>query len=42
MVLHTSGSTGIPKPVVVKQGTLGVVDALRDMPELHGGKFVVQ
>ncbi|CAG7563223.1 unnamed protein product [Fusarium equiseti] len=34
VVLHTSGSTGIPKPIVVRQGTFY---ALEDM--LHKGSF---
>ncbi|KPM43755.1 hypothetical protein AK830_g2733 [Neonectria ditissima] len=37
--LHTSGSTGIPKPIVVKQGNFIIADALRDLPELHGGRY---
>ncbi|KAK7419745.1 hypothetical protein QQX98_003117 [Neonectria punicea] len=40
--LHTSGSTGIPKAVVVKQGNFVIADALHDLPELHGGKYQFQ
>ncbi|KAK7430449.1 hypothetical protein QQZ08_002968 [Neonectria magnoliae] len=40
--LHTSGSTGIPKAVVVKQGNFVIADALHDLPELHGGKYQSQ
>lgn len=36
VVLHTSGSTGIPKPVVVRQGSFAVFDGLRNGPEFHG------
>ncbi|KAL6399895.1 Carboxylic acid reductase [Ilyonectria robusta] len=40
IVFHTSGSTGLPKPVVQKQGTFAITDALRDMPASHGGKYM--
>lgn len=40
VVLHTSGSTGIPKPIVVKQGGLAVVDTFRDLPDYMGGEFM--
>jgi acyl-CoA synthetase (AMP-forming)/AMP-acid ligase II len=30
-VLHTSGSTGIPKPIVIRQGGMAIADDLRDM-----------
>ncbi|RDA93925.1 hypothetical protein CP533_4548 [Ophiocordyceps camponoti-saundersi (nom. inval.)] len=39
VVLHTSGSTGIPKPIVVRQGSLAVADAYRNLPEIQGAKF---
>ncbi|KAH6896630.1 putative NRPS-like enzyme [Thelonectria olida] len=42
VVLHTSGSTGTPKPVVMRQGSLAAADALRHLPERHGGKFIMQ
>ncbi|KAI1383800.1 acetyl-CoA synthetase-like protein [Hypoxylon trugodes] len=35
-VLHTSGSTGIPKPVVLKHGLMAVNDAMRNSPEFRG------
>ena len=40
LILHTSGSTGIPKPVTLTQGWFSVVDAFHDMSDmgvsLHG------
>ncbi|KAH6949416.1 putative NRPS-like enzyme [Ilyonectria sp. MPI-CAGE-AT-0026] len=39
IVFHTSGSTGLPKPVVQKQGAFAITDALRDMPASHAEKI---
>ncbi|KAL6699266.1 hypothetical protein J3F84DRAFT_247292 [Trichoderma pleuroticola] len=36
VVAHTSGSTGIPKPVIVRQGSLAIVDGLREDSSLDG------
>ncbi|KAL7929202.1 hypothetical protein V8C35DRAFT_331874 [Trichoderma chlorosporum] len=36
LVMHTSGSTGIPKPIVVRQGSFAIADGLRDAPYLNG------
>jgi len=36
VVLHTSGSTGIPKPVIMVHGTLSCIDAYRLIPSLGG------
>ncbi|KAL8665437.1 MAG: hypothetical protein Q9168_007704, partial [Polycauliona sp. 1 TL-2023] len=33
IVIHTSGSTGLPKPIVLYHGGLSTVDALRDLGE---------
>ena len=34
MVLHTSGSTGIPKPIAMAHGTLATIDAYRKLPSM--------
>ena len=36
VVLHTSGSTGVPKPVIMVHGTLSCIDAYRLIPSLGG------
>lgn len=35
-VLHTSGSTGFPKPIVIRQGMIANTDALRLLPDFQG------
>ncbi|KAJ5654232.1 Male sterilityNAD-binding [Penicillium lividum] len=35
-VLHTSGSTGLPKPIVWKNSLLGTLDATRFLPKSNG------
>jgi acyl-CoA synthetase (AMP-forming)/AMP-acid ligase II len=35
-VLHTSGSTGIPKPIVMRQGSFAIADGFRNGPDFHG------
>ncbi|KAK7994340.1 thioester reductase domain-containing protein [Apiospora marii] len=37
-VLHTSGSTGLPKPIVVRQGMFALADAWKEAPEWEGKK----
>ena len=36
VVLHTSGSTGLPKPILLKMGTTCTIDAERLMPSIEG------
>ncbi|KAJ0160206.1 hypothetical protein CTA2_8379 [Colletotrichum tanaceti] len=38
LVLHTSGSTGLPKPIVVKHGSIALTDALHLLPDLDGAE----
>ncbi|KAL5314376.1 hypothetical protein ACEPPN_018802 [Leptodophora sp. 'Broadleaf-Isolate-01'] len=37
-VLHTSGSTGLPKPVVLRHGWFSTMDAIIEMPLMPGGE----
>lgn len=39
-VLHTSGSTGIPKPIVVRQGSVAIADGFRNLPDYQGTQFM--
>lgn len=41
VVLHTSGSTGFPKPIEVKQGTLAISDAFQLYPEFNGSRIAM-
>ncbi|OHF03049.1 male sterility protein [Colletotrichum orchidophilum] len=36
LVLHTSGSTGLPKPIVLKHGSIALTDAQHLFPEWNG------
>ena len=36
IVIHTSGSTGLPKPVTLRHGGLGTIDAHHLMPTFDG------
>lgn len=42
VVLHTSGSTGMPKPIVLRQGTFAIGDAFHDMPNYQGAQFFLK
>ncbi|KAI1474899.1 acetyl-CoA synthetase-like protein [Daldinia eschscholtzii] len=37
VVLHTSGSTGIPKPVVIRLGLIAINDSYHDLPTFGDG-----
>jgi acyl-CoA synthetase (AMP-forming)/AMP-acid ligase II len=39
VVLHTSGSTGIPKPITVRQGSLAIADSFQNLSGYQGGSF---
>lgn len=41
-VLHTSGSTGIPKPIVVRHGMLSIGDAYNAKPDWKGRKIFIK
>lgn len=42
VVLHTSGSTGLPKPVIVPHGNLATLDAHRLLPPVEGRLTLTQ
>jgi acyl-CoA synthetase (AMP-forming)/AMP-acid ligase II len=42
VVLHTSGSTGLPKPVVARVGMIATSDAAHNLPEFHGTQFLMR
>ncbi|KAK0610810.1 hypothetical protein B0T14DRAFT_593567 [Immersiella caudata] len=41
VVLHTSGSTGLPKPIVCRQGMLAIGDMFHNMAEWEGKTLVL-
>ncbi|KAI1637851.1 hypothetical protein F4809DRAFT_299478 [Biscogniauxia mediterranea] len=41
-VLHTSGSTGIPKPIVALNGMLAIADVHHYIPDWNGYKFFMK
>ncbi|KAM0256172.1 hypothetical protein ACHAQJ_005151 [Trichoderma viride] len=41
VVLHTSGTTGFPKPITIRQGVLSIADAFQDMTEYQGSKYLI-
>ncbi|CAI4218963.1 unnamed protein product [Parascedosporium putredinis] len=42
VVLHTSGSTGLPKPVICRQGMIAISDAYHNLPKWNGTKIWLQ
>lgn len=40
-VLHTSGSTGLPKPIVVRQGMIAISDAFQAWPEWRDNNLLI-
>ncbi len=42
LLLHTSGSTGLPKPIVCRHGMLAVGDKIHHLPEFKGSKIWVR
>jgi acyl-CoA synthetase (AMP-forming)/AMP-acid ligase II len=40
VVLHTSGSTGVPKPVVFRQGGLIAMDQYQHLPPRNGARYI--
>ncbi|KAI1310328.1 hypothetical protein F5Y03DRAFT_345813 [Xylaria venustula] len=38
-VLHTSGSTGLPKPLVIRQGVPAIADKWHQMPSWEGSEY---
>jgi acyl-coenzyme A synthetase/AMP-(fatty) acid ligase len=41
LILHTSGSTGIPKPITCRQGFFATLDRSHNHPEWNGTKTVL-
>lgn len=39
-ILHTSGSTGLPKPILVRQGMIAISDALQSLPTWKSEKVI--
>ncbi|KAF0318408.1 Non-canonical non-ribosomal peptide synthetase [Colletotrichum sp. SAR11_59] len=42
VVLHTSGSTGLPKPIVARVGMCAVADAFHDLPDFMGSENCIK
>lgn len=42
LVLHTSGSTGLPKPIVIRHGTFGIIDESHAFEEHQGTTYWTQ
>ena len=41
VILHTSGTTGLPKPIVITHGTFSTADAQQQIPSLNGHDTVL-
>ncbi|KAJ5280023.1 hypothetical protein N7478_005395 [Penicillium angulare] len=41
-ILHTSGSTGIPKPIICRHGVLSLADAYRNRPDFAGYRHIIK
>ncbi|KAK7436459.1 hypothetical protein CaCOL14_003810 [Colletotrichum acutatum] len=42
VVLHTSGSTGLPKPIVARVGMMAVADAFHNVPDFMGSENCIK
>lgn len=42
VVLHTSGSTGLPKPIEITHGLVSVVDNWSELPSVDGKMITLQ
>jgi len=42
VILHMSGSTGLPKPIICRQGMLAISDACHELPEWNGTRMWLQ
>ncbi|KAK1726116.1 thioester reductase domain-containing protein [Colletotrichum acutatum] len=42
VVLHTSGSTGLPKPIVARVGMMAVADAFHHVPDFMGSENCIK
>ncbi|KAI8626516.1 nonribosomal peptide synthetase [Xylariaceae sp. FL1651] len=42
VVLHTSGSTGIPKPIIVRHGMMAISDLYHSLPDWEGREIFIR
>lgn len=42
VMLHTSESTGFPKPILARQGMISIADAYHNLPEWQGTHIILQ
>ncbi|KAM5472506.1 putative secondary metabolism biosynthetic enzyme [Microsporum audouinii] len=40
LILHSSGTTGLPKPVYIKAGALAVITSIKEMPAPEGRRYM--